>query len=130
MSVPFEFYDAPRTAAERAYAPPRSIGDRGRLCIKKGSGKTLPDPLCRCTRSVLLANRKTILVISAADSDAKCESHIPSVPSIRGSKSTAPTAKTRVRSTETAAETSPLLSAVKNAETNTLPPPLQKMRRH
>ena len=61
-------------------------------------------------------------IISAATSATQTAHQIPSTPKIAGRISTEPLWKTRVRRKDIAAETAPLLSAVKNPEAKILKP--------
>ena len=64
----------------------------------------------------LCPKKNQMLTASASSSATTIESQIPSTPMKTGSTSTTMIWKTRVRRNEITAETTPLLSAVKNAE--------------
>lgn len=70
--------------------------------------------------------KKIMLTIRAESSAATIANHTPSIPKRTGSTSIAMSWKTRVRIKAIAAETAPLLSAVKKAELKTLNPLIKK----
>ena len=63
-------------------------------------------------------SKQIVQIISAITSETTVEIQIPFTPQISGSKSTVPICKISVLHTDTMAEISPLLSAVKNEDVN------------